>query len=91
MKKRKDKYKVYIQFYCRSEDGYADRTEEWKLGGETWAVSHKQAINNIRNRLFGNDYSSQYKPQYSSGYCIEGYNYKAINTWTNEVQYVGIR
>lgn len=90
MKKTKQKYEVYIQFYCESEDGHAGRVEPWKLGGETWAVSSKQAINNIRNRLFGNNYASQYKPQYASGYCVEGYNYKAINIVTNEEYYVGM-
>ena len=82
MKKAKHKFKVYVQHYYVSDDDEA--VGEWELGGETSAVSHKQAINNIRNRLFGNDYASQYKPQYAGSTYATGYNYKAVDTWTDE-------
>ena len=74
----KRKYKVYAQYYFETEDGEDDFTEFWNYMGETFAVSEKQAINNVRFRNYGN--ISQYKPITESGHWCNGFNWKAVIT-----------
>ena len=79
------KYKVYSQHYFITDypekwgtknDNGID-VDDWVLEGETWAVSEKQAINNVRFRNRG-EKSSQYAPDYYSNSAIEGYYWKAV-------------
>lgn len=67
------RYKVYSKEYFLSEDH--KRSDEWKYIGETTAVSEKQAINNIRYRIYGN--ISQYKPIAVSSNWQNGLIWKA--------------
>lgn len=78
MERPKRKYLVYAKYYLESEFPEDSFEEDWKLVGETFAVSEKQAINNVRFKLFGNYCASQYKPTYSGGHYSYGLHYKAI-------------
>lgn len=63
----KQRWAVYSRHYLLTEDTM-DRVEhEWTLQGETWAVSERKAINNVRYR---NGYSSQYKPDAMGGHWM---------------------
>lgn len=77
MAKPKRKYLVYSQFYCLTDLGEYGASP-WTLEGTTWAVSEKQAINNIRHRNYGDYYSSQYKPTAMGSTWENGRNYRAI-------------
>lgn len=62
MKKPKKKYQVYTSYYFINGDyPWESHQDKWSYEGETWAVSEKQAINNIRHRVYGDNHS-QYKP-----------------------------
>ena len=86
MAQTKRKYKVYSKYYFATDypehwgtnvpdSGYM--AGDWKLEGETWAVSESKAINNVRFRTRG-EKSSQYYPDYDSGRTMEGYYWKAV-------------
>lgn len=77
MKQPKHKFNVFSQHYVEHEDPEYSHKGDWKKVGETWAVSEKQAINNVRHRKRGDYYSSQYKPNYVSGRWAEGEYWKA--------------
>lgn len=59
MKQPKKKYQVYSSYSFMSEFYEDCHQDEWIHEGETWAVSAKQAINNVRHRNYG-DKHSQY-------------------------------
>ena len=58
MSKPKLPYQVYTS-YCFVNGDYPEDShqDEWRHEGETWAVSEKQAINNVRHRNYGDNYS----------------------------------
>lgn len=56
LKRKKNKYYVFAS--CNPDDLSAATFE-----GTTWAVSEKQAINNVRHNNYG-DKTSQYKDDY---------------------------
>ena len=77
MAKPKVKYQVYSSYEFLSDDYEDCHRDKWTYEGETWAVSEKQAINNIRHRNYGNDFS-QYGPMDTGNrYCNRLY-FKAI-------------
>lgn len=80
MKQIKLKYKVYRQRWSMSddEDESTYSADGWEDIGTTYAVSEKQAVNNVRHRTLGDYYSSQYLPTQEYGHSIAGYHYKAI-------------
>lgn len=69
-------YKVYSRYYFNSED--YSREGKWKFEGKTFAVSEKQAINNVRHRKYGDYGSSQYKPIATSGHWENGLEWSAV-------------
>lgn len=77
MKQKKHKFNVFSQHYVEHENPECSYRGKWNMVGETWAVSEKQAINNVRHRKRGDYYSSQYKPRYVSGHWEEGEHWKA--------------
>ena len=77
MKKPKLKFIVYSQYYMETEFPDEDFTDDWKFEGETWAVSEKQAINNVRHRKYGDYGTSQYKPATTSCHWENGLKWKA--------------
>ena len=70
----KRKYMVFTKEYFVSEEH--SRLEEWKEVGETCAASEKQAINNVRFRLFGKN-GSQHKPMSNGSNWMNGLLWKA--------------
>lgn len=80
MKKQKMKFRVFRKHWSMTDDECPDTLSEgkWENIGETWAVSEKQAVNNVRHRTLGDRYASQYLPTMECGHCIAGYHYKAI-------------
>lgn len=77
MKKKRMLYQVYRKYYLDAEDIENSFEEDWKFAGSTYAVSEKQAINNVRNRIMGN--ISQYKPVAFGGKWENGYYWKAVS------------
>lgn len=60
----KPKRKRYL-VYSRTQFTFHDEIGEmsgWRFEGETYAASENHAINNVRHRNYGDEYSSQYKP-----------------------------
>ena len=80
MKRNRMKFRVYRKRWSMTndEDQSTFSEESWESIGETWAVSEKQAVNNVRHRTLGDRYSSQYMPVMECGHSIAGYQYKAI-------------
>lgn len=74
----KSKYSVYIQYYLEAEEEENNILGKWEFIGDTYAVSEKQAINNVRHREFGDYGTSQYLPTTVSGHWENGFNWKAI-------------
>ena len=75
MIKPKHKYRVMAQEYFHSEDH--NRENEWECVGETYAVSEKQAINNVRHRMYGDYGMSQNKPLNAECKWENGLHWKA--------------
>ena len=50
MAKPKRKYQVYTAYYFFSEEYEDCHVDKWTHEGSTWAVSEKQAVNNIHFR-----------------------------------------
>ena len=76
------KYYVYFKV-CETHESWLELNDEqlesdWHFAGETWAVSEKQAINNIRHRVFGDYNSSQYKYDYVCGDGAMWKEWKAV-------------
>lgn len=80
MKQIKLKYRVYRKRWGMSNDEDPGSLSEgtWEDIGTTYAVSEKQAVNNVRHRTMGDRYSSQYLPTMELGHSVSGYHYKAI-------------
>jgi len=77
--KNKTVYHVYSRMvHCYGDDGID--VSDWNYEGSTYAVSEKQAINNVRHRVYGDKYSSQYKSTYFNAKTFEEdtRNWKAI-------------
>ena len=66
MAQLKLKYAVYRQFILEAEEPENGVEHDKEFMGYTYAVSEKQAINNIKHRMMGN--VSQYKPLAVSGH-----------------------
>ena len=77
MKKEKVKWLVYSRYYQLTEDIESNIIDDWTLVGTTYAVSEKQAINNVRHRMMGDYGTSQYKPIETSGHWECGLDWAA--------------
>ena len=75
MAKPKRHYSVYYRLITYNEITNEESVSDFHFAGETWAVSEKQAINNVRHRNYGD--ISQYLPIYSSGSYEARYEWKA--------------
>lgn len=75
MAKPKQLYNVYCRLRTYNEITNEEIVFNYEFAGETWAVSEKQAINNVRHREFGD--VSQYLPIYDSAYYVAEYEWKA--------------
>ena len=62
MKKQKTRYFVFAQRKVISEFPEENVIYPKEFIGETFAVSEKQAVNNVRHRTMGDYMSSQYLP-----------------------------
>lgn len=78
MAKPRRKYQVYTAYYFYSEEYEDCHVDKWTHEGSTWAVSEKQAINNVRHRSYGDYGSSQYKPLNCEGSYENGLMWLAI-------------
>lgn len=80
MKQARMKFKVYRRQWEMADDEDASTLQRngWENIGETWAVSEKQAVNNVRHRTMGDRYASQYLPTVECGHYIAGYQYMAV-------------
>ena len=80
MKQLKKKFRVYRKRWSmgNDEDPETYAEDSWEDIGTTYAVSEKQAVNNVRHRTMGDRYSSQYLPTMEIGHSVSGYHYKAI-------------
>lgn len=76
MKRKKVNYRVYRKYYLNAENIEDSFEGDWEFAGSTYAVSKKQAINNVRNRTMGN--ISQYKPVAVGGHWENGYYWRAV-------------
>jgi len=77
MKAKKQKYMCYEKRIFSSEYHPEDNNEtEWIFIGETYAVSAKQAINNIKYRKYGE--ISQYLPVEENGRYSVDICFKAV-------------
>lgn len=81
MKRKKVNYRVYRKYYLNAENIEDSFEGDWEFAGSTYAVSKKQAINNVRNRTMGN--ISQYKPVAVGGHWENGYYWKAVQDRRN--------
>ena len=77
-KSQKKKYAVYTQYFFNTEFEEDDSfTDDWTFMGYTYAVSEKQAVNNVRHRIYGDYGTSQYLPMATGGHWENGLNWKA--------------
>lgn len=75
MAKEKRHYAVYFRELFYDEITNQETKLQWRLAGNTYAVSEAQAINNVRHRCFGN--ISQYKPVSEYGSSMIELEWKA--------------
>ena len=76
MAKEKQLFNVFFKVCSYDEVTCTASESDYRFAGETWAVSEKQAINNVRHRLYGD--ISQYLPHYDNGYYVEQLEWKAV-------------
>lgn len=76
MKKERIPFDVYSRYYLHTEDPEDGFERDWTFEGDTWAVSEKQAVNNVRHRNLGD--ISQYKPIAVGGHWDNGLEWKAV-------------
>lgn len=80
--KNKSKYSVYSRYVMTADEIENCTAHPWEYVGDTYAVSEKQAINNVRHRTIGD--LSQYKPIATSGHWDSFLEWKAeLNTRRN--------
>lgn len=77
MAKQKVHFIVYSRYYFKTEFPEDSFNLRWEKEGDTWAVSEKQAINNVRHRNYGDYGSSQYKSIGYSSSWENGLEWKA--------------
>lgn len=79
--KNKTRYSVYAKTIVFQGDNNIHTSMDWHLVGTTYAVSEKQAINNVRHRCFGDSYSSQHKAVYADPFRFESMHrlWKAVS------------
>lgn len=75
----KVKYYVFKRYYFYQEEPEEHYFhKEWEYVGKTFAVSEKQAVNNVRHRV---NATSQHKPVNVSGHWENGFEWKASQSW----------
>ena len=74
--RQKERFSVYARYYLDAEEPENCIRGEWSFMGTTYAVSEKQAVNNVRHRTVG--CRSQYVPVAVSGHWENGFEWKAV-------------
>ena len=76
MANQKRPFCVWARYYLDAEGPENGILGEWRMVGDTWAVSEKKAISNMCFRINGK--ASPYKPVAVGGHWENGVEWKAL-------------